>query len=209
MKKTKLYRCLISILAVLTLTTSIISGTAGASAELTKKQETAHQIAELARSIDLPESNPIIIEAERLWQEDNSANPEDTTPLYTSDDAVIIAKIMYSESGGIASDTEKACIAWVILNRFDAGYADSIAKVALAPAQFAYRSKAPVLDNLLELSNDVLSRWEREKKGETDVGRVLPSDYMWYTGDGKHNYFRNAYSGGKRWDYSLESPYSS
>lgn len=45
------------------------------------------------------------------------------------------------------------------------------------------------------------------KDGETDTGRVLPSDYLWFSGDGKHNYFRNAYKGGETWDWSLPSPY--
>ncbi|NLH00400.1 MAG: cell wall hydrolase, partial [Clostridiales bacterium] len=120
-----------------------------------------------------------------------------------------IAKIMYSECRGIPSDTEKACLVWVILNRVDAGYGSSIAAVATAPSQFGYNSKAPVWDDLLRLSKDVLSRWEKEKRGEVDTGRVLPKDYLWYSGDGVHNYFRNSYSGGSRWDYSLESPYAS
>lgn len=58
-------------------------------------------------------------------------------------------------------------------------------------------------------SADVLSRWERERNGETDVGRVLPSGYMWYRGDGVHNHFRDAYKGGTAWDWTLESPYES
>ena len=47
----------------------------------------------------------------------------------------------------------------------------------------------------------------RKKMGETNTGRVLPSDYLWFSGDGKHNYFRNAYKGGETWDWSLPSPY--
>ncbi len=47
------------------------------------------------------------------------------------------------------------------------------------------------------------------KDGEADVGRVLPSDYLWFTGDGKRNHFRNAYRGGQIWDWSLPTPYES
>ena len=67
----------------------------------------------------------------------------------------------------------------------------------------------PIDDEIKALCEDVLTRWYAEKAGETDVGRVLPSDYMWFTGDGEHNYFRNAYEGGKTWDWSLQSPYKS
>lgn len=177
----------------------------------TQRQTTAHEIAELARSLDLPEDNPIIVEAGRIWFEDYSADADNQPhePMYTDEDAVTIAKIMLTECGGIESDMEKACIAWTVLNRVDAGYGDTIAAVATAPAQFGYKADTPVRDDLLQLSYDVLSRWVREKSGEEDVGRVLPEDYLWYSGDGIHNYFRNAYAGGTRWNYSLSSPYES
>lgn len=195
-------------LLALTLSVSVMPDTAAADNGWTQKQETAHQIAELARSIDLPEDNPVIVEAKRLWQEDSTPDTEKNSPSYTEDDAVMIAKIIYAEAGGIPSDTEKACVAWVILNRVDAGYGDTIAEVATAPYQFAYRTSTPVRDDLLSLSRDVLGRWDREKRGGNDVGRVLPADYLWFTGDGLHNNFRRSYSGGRRWDYSLPSPYT-
>jgi len=133
---------------------------------------------------------------------------EESAPLYTDADAVMIAKVLYNEARGIPSDTEKACIVWVILNRVDAGYADTISGVVTAKYQFAYRAKTPVWDELLSLSYDVLGRWANEKQGQTDVGRVLPKDYLWYTGNGLHNLFRNSYSGRSRWNYSLPSPYT-
>lgn len=67
----------------------------------------------------------------------------------------------------------------------------------------------PVDDEIEALCEDVLSRWYAEKDGEADVGRVLPSDYLWFTGDGKRNHFRNAYRGGQIWDWSLPTPYES
>ena len=185
---------------------------AGAVGAWTQRQTTAHEIAMLARSLNLPEDNPIIVEARRLWFEDyREADEEEKLPepLYTDADAEIIAKIMCCECGSIESDTEKACVAWTVLNRFDAGYDDSIASVATAPMQFGYKANTPVKDNLLKLSYDVLDRWTKEKRGETEVGRVLPKDYFWYKGDGAHNYFRNTYMGSARWDYSLPSPYES
>jgi len=199
------------IFMTLSLLVILLPTTVNAINSWTQQQVTAHEIAELARSLDLPEDNPIIVEAKRLWQEGAIADAVNPQPqrTFTDDDAVIIAKIMYSECRGIPSDTEKACLAWVVLNRVSAGYGETIAEVATAPAQFGYSAKAPVLDDLLELSYDVLTRWDREKNGETDVGRVLPIDYLWYSGDGVHNYFRNAYCEGVRWSYSLISPYKS
>lgn len=42
---------------------------------------------------------------------------------------------------------------------------------------------------------------------EDEVGRVLPREYLWFTGDGVRNYFRDAYTDGEYWDWGLESPY--
>ena len=135
--------------------------------------------------------------------------------LYTESDVIAMAKTMYNEARGIQSKTEIACIGWTILNRVDAGsaagYRDSIYGVITQPQQFAYSAGAPTVSDygydLVALARDVLDRWSREKAGQTDVGRVLPKDYQWYAGDGKHNYFRDEYRGGSRWDYSLPSPY--
>lgn len=131
---------------------------------------------------------------------------------YTEADAVMLAKVMFLEGRGTYSKTELSCIAWTVLNRVDNGkYGGSISAVVTAPNQFAYRASAPTVSDygydLVEIATDVLDRWSAEKAGETDVGRTLPSDYLWYAGDGSHNYFRNAYKGGVRWNYSLPSPY--
>ena len=98
---------------------------------------------------------------------------------------------------------------WCALNRVDCGYG-SIVMVVTTPYQFVgYQEDNPVDENLVALCEDVLARWYAEKAGEENVGRVLPSDYLWFSGDGYHNYFRNAYRGGNTWDWSLESPYES
>lgn len=134
------------------------------------------------------------------------------TPLYTYDTVVVLAKIIYGEARGIASQTEQAAIVWCVLNRFDAGYGSTIDEVAKAPYQFAYRATNPTTDDygrdLIALAQDVLSRWELERNGETDVGRVLPLEYKYYSGWNGHNRFRTTYyKPYKFWDWSLESPY--
>lgn len=125
--------------------------------------------------------------------------------------ALMIARVLYRESRGIKSETEIACVAWTILNRVDAGYG-SIYAVITAPYQFAYDDYAPTVSDynydLITIANDVIIRWEREHAGETEVGRVLPKDYLWYKGYSGHNWFRNVYGDlSNPWDYSLISPY--
>lgn len=135
---------------------------------------------------------------------------EDTyITYYTENDVIMLAKLLYNECRGVESVTEQACVAWTVLNRVDVENGESIADVITAKNQFAY-SDAPLWDNLLWLSEDVLSRWNAELNKETLVGRVLPADYKWFGGDSKRNYFRNAYNGSYNiWDYSLPSPYES
>lgn len=133
------------------------------------------------------------------------------TAYYKESDVVMLAKLLYRECRGVASDTQKACVVWTALNRVDSEDfpEDTIEKVLTSPSQFAYSPNTPVEDHLYALALDVLERWNMEKNGELDVGRVLPSDYTFFSGDGTFNYFRNEYQGGTIWDYSLASPYES
>ncbi len=143
---------------------------------------------------------------------DEPARAEEALPeelFYTEADAEILAKLMWSEAGGIESETEQACVAWTVLNRLDSPdfTGGTVAEVVTAPGQFYYLDWAPVTEELYALALDVLDRWNDEKNGGLGTGRVLPATYFWYAGDGSHNYFRDAYRGGTRWNYSLESPY--
>ena len=121
-------------------------------------------------------------------------------------EATYIARTLYGEARG-CSETEQAAVVWCILNRADAWGMDII-EVITAPGQFSgYRSSNPVWPELYDLAQDVLARWRRESNGETAVGRVLPREYMWFSGNGATNIFRDAYRGGSVWDWSWESPY--
>lgn len=139
--------------------------------------------------------------------------PEVATPApveyYTEDDVCMVARLMWGEARGVGSETEIACVGWTVCNRVDSSEfdGDTVAEVITAPGQFYYSPNFPLEPELYDLAEDVLSRWARERNGETDVGRVLPPGYCYYSGSGGHNWFRNAYRGGTIWDYSLESPY--
>jgi hypothetical protein len=125
-------------------------------------------------------------------------------------DAELLAKMLYGECGGVASKMEQAACAWTVLNRVDADdYPNDVRGVVTARKQFVgYRASNPIEDELLDLAKDVLGRWKREKDGETEVGRVLPEDYLWFSGNGKRNRFRNVFAGAKKyWDWSLSNPY--
>lgn len=124
-------------------------------------------------------------------------------------DAEIMAKCLWGECRGAKTTMEKAAVAWCILNRVDSDtHPDTIAGVITQPSQFTgYRKSNPIDPELLLLSRDVIDRWIREQSGETDVGRVLPSDYLYFVGHGGHNHFSTTWPVSTTWDWSLENPY--
>lgn len=134
--------------------------------------------------------------------------PEPIPEIATDYEVELIARTIWGEAGGIPDPAERAAVAWCILNRVDA-WGESIEAVVTAPEQFhGYIDWGVCPDEHIELAEDVVSRWEREKAGQEDVGRVLAADCLWFYGDGQHNYFRNSFRGGSRWDFSsVESPY--
>ena len=128
--------------------------------------------------------------------------------MINEEEATVLAKMSWGEARG-CSDMEIAATMWCVLNRVDAGYGNLV-HVVTAPNQFiGYSKNNPLEDRLYDLAVDVLTRWQMEKQGATaeEVGRVLPQEYMWFSGDGIANYFRDAYSNANIWDWSLPNPY--
>lgn len=125
--------------------------------------------------------------------------------------AVYIAKTLYGECRACAKE-EIAAVAWCILNRVDSEeryFPDDVIAVITQPYQFlGYREDNPVNADLLDIARDVLCRWYAEKNGVEDVGRVLPKEYCFFTGDGMHNYFTTTWKGSDVWDWTLQSPYT-
>lgn len=130
--------------------------------------------------------------------------------LKYAEEIIYLSKTVWGEARG-CSKTEQAAVVWCILNRVDRTLRDTpdtIIDVITQKNQFVgYHENSPVTDDIRTLVIDVLTRWEREKAGETSVGRVLPPDYLYFVGDGTKNIFRNEYRGGEIWDWTLESPY--
>lgn len=122
------------------------------------------------------------------------------------DDAYILALMAWGEARG-CSDMEIAATMWCVCNRCDA-WGLNVVETVCAPGQFCgWSSGNPLDDHLYKLAIDVLTRWELERTGAANVGRVLPAEYLWFTGDGLHNYFRDDWPDGNVWDWSLPDMY--
>lgn len=136
----------------------------------------------------------------------------------TDEEIIMLAKTMYAESQvvywdgdkwGVSYTARQAAVGWIVLNRYDSGYfGDTLSEILSKPAQFAYSSDTVVTEHMLWLANDIIERWWAEQQGETDVGRTIPADYLFFAGDGRENYFRKEYENtGAVWDWSLPDPY--
>lgn len=141
----------------------------------------------------------------------NTPEAEPEEPEYIPDAAEVeaLAKMLYGEARGIASDMEKAACVWCVLNRVDdPRFPDTVLEVLEAPYQFAgYSADYPVLPELATLAADVLKRYHAEKSGKENVGRVLPAEYLYFTGDGRNNHFTIGWKDAETWDWSLKNPY--
>lgn len=139
---------------------------------------------------------------------------EPATPIAEmpeEEDIEMLAKLIWGEARGVESITEKAAVAWCVLNRVDAkGYPNSIEAVVTQPHQFVgYDEDYPVTKEHRLIAEDVLCRWYAEKAGEKDVGRVLPKEYVYFTGDGSRNHFTSEWRSKDTWNWNLASPYES
>ena len=163
----------------------------GAVEGATTTQEPAQQVASKLENADAARDTET---QETEEPEDSQVNEPDWTQA-----AEYIAKTVYGEAG-ICCKTEQAAVVWCILNRvdsFDGYYPDDIIAVITQPGQFhGYKAEQSVEAELYELALDVIGRWQREKDGEADTGRVLPADYLFFSGDGTRNYFRKDRRGG-------------
>ena len=90
-----------------------------------------------------------------------------------------------------------------------AGYVPNAAEVIEAPYQFSgYNPEYPVKEEFALLAADVLTRYRAERDGEENVGRVLPAEYCFFTGDGRRNHFTTEWESTDCFGWTLESPYT-
>ena len=126
---------------------------------------------------------------------------------YDKGQAIALAQLMWAEARG-CSEREQSLVAWTVLNRVDVKY-DGMTdfwSILTEPDQFAYNYNNPFLQYEYDIAVDVLQRWAAEKDGVVDSGRTLPKGYLYYYGDGKHNYFSTDGQSDELW-FGLGDPY--
>ena len=146
----------------------------------------------------LPSPAPTVTAEETAEPEQTEAPDPSETPVYyemyfTEEDVAAVAKMLWGEARGCTQDNQIKC-AWVVCNRVDdERFPDTIQGVLEQPSQFhGYDPTYPVTDELYSIAFDVLTRWSYEKQG-IPVRRELAESFLWFTGDGVTNYFREVY----------------
>lgn len=131
--------------------------------------------------------------------------------VLTENDEILLAKMLFGEDR--ANPTYmRAAVIWCVYNRMDAGH-ESISSIVNHEIFPGYFPSNPVEQWAIDIVRDVTIRYVLEQNGFTDVGRVLPKEYLWYEqleGYGYHT-FKTTLSINDpacvRWDWSLPSPY--
>lgn len=112
--------------------------------------------------------------------------------------AELAGRAVWGEAGGIQDYAQRAAVVWCACNRADAWDMD-IGDVLTVDQFHGLAIKGEVPAEHVELARDVLARWTLEAEGWQDVGRVLPSRFLYFGGNGVVNLFSTEYGGGEYW----------
>lgn len=110
---------------------------------------------------------------------------------WTEADAVALAQMAWGEARGCGREGQAQTM-WCVLNRCDRWGGTPLQQCSASGQFYGYSAMNPVTDELYALAVDVLTRWDMEKAGQAVI-RELPNTYLWFTGDGTENYFREKY----------------
>lgn len=119
---------------------------------------------------------------------------EDSPPLYSQEEVALVAKTIYGEARG-CSEAEKRLVAWCICNRVDNGYwGNTVEEVVTYPGAFyGYKEGNPMDESCVEVAQDVLTEWRSGKEADVLEPYATTSKYLYFGGDGQHNWFREEY----------------
>ena len=141
---------------------------------------------------------PTVAVEEPAEPEQSEAPVQSEPPVYyemyfAEEDVAAVAKMLWGEARGCTRDNQIKC-AWIVCNRVDdERFPSTIQGVLSQPHQFhGYDPTYPVTNELYDVAFDVLTRWSYEKQG-IPVRRELEKSYLWFTGNGVENIFREVY----------------
>ena len=139
------------------------------------------------------QTSPSMVESQEPIKidEKNTATPE-VVAKYSSYEVTLVAKTVWGEARGCSRDEQKLVV-WCICNRADARN-QSVEEVVTATNQFVgYDHDHPVEPEIVELVEEVLQAWSCNEEALILPPYATTSNYQYFSGDGKHNWFREEY----------------
>jgi len=145
----------------------------------------------MAIPVETPSPAPTANNPDVTDEERNLLAKAVNKPYVTDEERDLLAKAVYGEARGCSRD-EQALVVWTALNRLDDGrFGKDITAIITHPGQFAgYRAKYPVTDEILSVVNDAVDAYERGETAPVCPPYATKSDYKYFNGDSRHNYFR-------------------
>lgn len=111
---------------------------------------------------------------------------------YSSYEVTLLCQTVYGEARGCSRE-EQMLVVWCVCNRVDSSGA-SIEQVVTAPRQFhGYSPEHPVTDEIRSVVLEVLDAWSRGQEALVYEPYATTSEYLYFSGDGVHNWFREEY----------------
>lgn len=108
----------------------------------------------------------------------------------TVSEILLVAQAIAGEAPGLAYE-EMRLVAWCICNRVDAGVWGQTVEEVMQFEQF-YRVEAPS-EKALEVAAEVLLEWYRGECADTLSPYAENTNYLYFYGDGRHNWYRDEY----------------
>lgn len=144
-------------------------------------------------------SQMLPLTAESLVEEAPSPMPTtfvepelEVTAKYSSYEVTLMCQTVYGEARGCSKE-EQMLVVWCICNRADSSGV-SIEQIVTAPRQFhGYNPEHPVTDEIRDVVLEVLDAWSRGQEALVYEPYATTSEYLYFSGDGVHNWFREVY----------------
>ena len=152
-------------------------------------------IVEALKESETPQTTEVTEAAQETAMEEAALRRADYTDLFSETDVEVIAKSLYQEAGHLPL-VEQSMVVWCMLNSWDSEMHERTL-VKIIEERFAYNPYSELEPDKVWIARDVLTRYVRERNGETEVGRTLPRGYIYMAGDQwqTHNVFRTDFYG--------------
>ena len=116
-------------------------------------------------------------------------NLSEPVAKYTSEEITLVCQTVYGEARGCSKE-EQQLVVWCICNRADYS-GTSVEQVVTANRQFhGYDPENPVTEEIFENVIEVLEAWSRNEEALVYEPYATTTEYRYFSGDGRHNWYR-------------------